>query len=210
MSSLMSSPASSPSFPHGQGFTACSGEYLCRTPSSYYVSQLIYRDIPLPLVTSGSENSGNLRELALNRMKDFGAECRDVRFREVGVTHFFPVIPVAVLRIRADTRDPPQSSTRVSRVVTQRLRRERRLGNVPFVRGPGARHPHWTSSVKKMLGRGDVSPRACAQTWGRRQHEYRAGAPCVWHGCASAWKRPNEVPAPGTQRTYTYVSRCRY
>jgi elongator complex protein 3 len=37
------------------------------------------------LVTSGCENSGNLRELALNRMRDFGAECRDVRFREVGV-----------------------------------------------------------------------------------------------------------------------------
>ncbi len=54
---------------------------------------IICRDIPLPLVTSGSENSGNLRELALNRMKDFGAECRDVRFREVGVTHF-PVISV--------------------------------------------------------------------------------------------------------------------
>lgn len=48
----------------------------------------ICRDIPLPLVTSGCENSGNLRELALNRMKDFGAECRDVRFREVGVSPF--------------------------------------------------------------------------------------------------------------------------
>jgi elongator complex protein 3 len=46
----------------------------------------LYRDIPLPLVTSGCENSGNLRELALNRMKDFGAVCRDVRFREVGVS----------------------------------------------------------------------------------------------------------------------------
>jgi elongator complex protein 3 len=46
------------------------------------------RDIPLPLVSSGCENSGNLRELALNRMKDFGAECRDVRFREVGVRFF--------------------------------------------------------------------------------------------------------------------------
>lgn len=44
-----------------------------------------YSDIPLPLVSSGCDNSGNLRELALNRMKDFGAECRDVRFREVGV-----------------------------------------------------------------------------------------------------------------------------
>lgn len=42
-------------------------------------------DIPMPLVSSGVEN-GNLRELALSRMKDFGAECRDVRFREVGVS----------------------------------------------------------------------------------------------------------------------------
>lgn len=51
-----------------------------------------YRDIPLPLVTSGCENSGNLRELALNRMKDFGAECRDVRFREVGVRLVWPMV----------------------------------------------------------------------------------------------------------------------
>jgi elongator complex protein 3 len=43
-----------------------------------------YRDIPMPLVSSGVEN-GNLRQLALERMKDFGAECRDVRYREVGV-----------------------------------------------------------------------------------------------------------------------------
>ncbi|SRR6266404_1479456 len=59
-----------------------------------------HRDIPLPLVTSGSENSGNLRELALNRMKDFGAECRDVRFREVGVMHFpifFGMLPESAL-----------------------------------------------------------------------------------------------------------------
>lgn len=53
--------------------------------ASHCLTPLFYRDIPLPLVTSGCENSGNLRELALNRMKDFGAECRDVRFREVGV-----------------------------------------------------------------------------------------------------------------------------
>lgn len=49
-------------------------------------TDFLVRDIPLPLVSSGCENSGNLRELALNRMKDFGAECRDVRFREVGVS----------------------------------------------------------------------------------------------------------------------------
>lgn len=45
----------------------------------------VQRDIPMPLVSSGVEN-GNLRELALARMKDFGAECRDVRYREVGVS----------------------------------------------------------------------------------------------------------------------------
>jgi elongator complex protein 3 len=44
----------------------------------------VQRDIPMPLVTSGVEN-GNLRELALSRMKDFGTTCRDVRSREVGM-----------------------------------------------------------------------------------------------------------------------------
>lgn len=33
----------------------------------------VQRDIPMPLVTSGVEH-GNLRELALARMKDFGTE----------------------------------------------------------------------------------------------------------------------------------------
>lgn len=42
------------------------------------------RDIPMPLVSSGVEN-GNLRELALERMKDLGTSCRDVRTREVGI-----------------------------------------------------------------------------------------------------------------------------
>src|SRR3978361_2218876 len=42
------------------------------------------RDSRTPLVTSGVEN-GNLRELALSRMKDFGTTCRDVRTREVGI-----------------------------------------------------------------------------------------------------------------------------
>lgn len=44
----------------------------------------VQRDIPMPLVTSGVEN-GNLRELALARMRDFGVSCRDVRYREVGI-----------------------------------------------------------------------------------------------------------------------------
>jgi elongator complex protein 3 len=45
---------------------------------------IFFRDIPMPLVTAGVEN-GNLRELALQRMKDLGTECRDVRTREVGM-----------------------------------------------------------------------------------------------------------------------------
>lgn len=43
-----------------------------------------HSDIPMPLVSSGVEN-GNLRELALQRMRDFGLKCRDVRNREVGL-----------------------------------------------------------------------------------------------------------------------------
>ncbi|ORZ34809.1 hypothetical protein BCR44DRAFT_115646 [Catenaria anguillulae PL171] len=44
----------------------------------------VQRDIPMPLVTSGVEH-GNLRELALARMKDLGVTSRDVRTREVGI-----------------------------------------------------------------------------------------------------------------------------
>ena len=44
----------------------------------------VQRDIPMPLVSSGVEN-GNLRELALARMKDLGLVCKDVRTREVGI-----------------------------------------------------------------------------------------------------------------------------
>ncbi|KAM9421491.1 elongator complex protein 3-like [Salvelinus alpinus] len=44
----------------------------------------VQRDIPMPLVSSGVEH-GDLRELALARMKDMGTECRDVRTREVGI-----------------------------------------------------------------------------------------------------------------------------
>jgi len=38
----------------------------------------------MPLVTSGVEH-GNLRELALVRLDDWGSKCRDVRTREVGI-----------------------------------------------------------------------------------------------------------------------------
>jgi len=44
----------------------------------------IQRDIPMPLVSSGVEH-GNLRELALARMKDLNIRCKDIRTREVGM-----------------------------------------------------------------------------------------------------------------------------
>lgn len=55
-----------------------------------------------PLVSSGVEN-GNLRELALNRLRDLGAECRDVRNREVGIVDIHKKIrPDQVELIRRD------------------------------------------------------------------------------------------------------------
>lgn len=62
----------------------------------------VQRDIPMPLVTSGVDN-GNLRELALARMKDFGTTSRDVRTREVGIQEIHSKIqPDQVELIRRD------------------------------------------------------------------------------------------------------------
>lgn len=62
----------------------------------------VQRDIPMPLVSSGVEH-GNLRELALARMKDMGTECRDVRTREVGIQEIHhKVRPYQVELVRRD------------------------------------------------------------------------------------------------------------
>ncbi|QOU19009.1 Elongator subunit [Brettanomyces bruxellensis] len=62
----------------------------------------VQRDIPMPLVTSGVEN-GNLRELALARMKDFGTACKDIRTREVGIRDIHSKVkPDQVELIRRD------------------------------------------------------------------------------------------------------------
>ncbi|PIA12775.1 histone acetyltransferase ELP3 [Coemansia reversa NRRL 1564] len=62
----------------------------------------VQRDIPMPLVSSGVEN-GNLRELALQRMRDLGTECRDVRTREVGIVDIHTKVkPDQVELIRRD------------------------------------------------------------------------------------------------------------
>ncbi|KAF7682911.1 Elongator complex protein 3 [Astathelohania contejeani] len=44
----------------------------------------VQRDIPMPLVSSGVEY-GNIREMALAKMKDHNTTCRDIRTREVGM-----------------------------------------------------------------------------------------------------------------------------
>ncbi|KAJ2004704.1 Elongator subunit [Coemansia thaxteri] len=62
----------------------------------------VQRDIPMPLVSSGVEH-GNLRELALQRMRDLGTTCRDVRTREVGIVDIHSrVQPDQIELIRRD------------------------------------------------------------------------------------------------------------
>ncbi|KAK4879564.1 hypothetical protein RN001_007710 [Aquatica leii] len=62
----------------------------------------VQRDIPMPLVSSGVEH-GNLRELALARMRDLELKCRDVRTREVGITEIHhKVRPNDVEYVRRD------------------------------------------------------------------------------------------------------------
>ncbi|KAJ2718762.1 Elongator subunit [Coemansia sp. Benny D115] len=62
----------------------------------------VQRDIPMPLVSSGVEH-GNLRELALQRMRDLGTQCRDVRTREVGIVDIHSKVqPDQVELIRRD------------------------------------------------------------------------------------------------------------
>lgn len=60
----------------------------------------IQRDIPMPLVSSGVEN-GNVRQLALQKMKELNLVCRDVRTREVGikeVNHEFSPKDIELIR----------------------------------------------------------------------------------------------------------------
>ncbi|KAK4337178.1 hypothetical protein RND71_043494 [Anisodus tanguticus] len=62
----------------------------------------VQRDIPMPLVSSGVEH-GNIRELALRRMAEFGAKCKDVRTREVGIQEIHNKLkPYEIELIRRD------------------------------------------------------------------------------------------------------------
>ena len=62
----------------------------------------IQRDIPMPLVSSGVEH-GNLRELALQKMRDWDLPCWDIRSREVGIKQIHnSVTPDQVELVRRD------------------------------------------------------------------------------------------------------------
>lgn len=70
---------------------SCFNFYLFRFINLYYC-----------FYSSGVEH-GNLRELALARMKDLGTECRDVRTREVGIQEIHnKVRPYEIELIRRD------------------------------------------------------------------------------------------------------------
>ncbi|UYI27040.1 elongator complex protein 3 [Encephalitozoon cuniculi] len=62
----------------------------------------VQRDIPMTLVSSGVEH-GNIRELALARMKDYRTRCRDIRTREVGIRNIHEnILPEEVELVRRD------------------------------------------------------------------------------------------------------------
>nr|AJA32470.1 elongator complex protein 3 [Nosema pernyi] len=57
----------------------------------------VQRDIPMTLVSSGVEH-GNIRELALSRMRDYKTSCRDVRTREVGIKSVHKELEIELVR----------------------------------------------------------------------------------------------------------------
>lgn len=62
----------------------------------------IQRDIPMPLVSSGVEH-GNLRELALQKMREQDLHCLDIRTREVGMKQIHQAVtPDQVELVRRD------------------------------------------------------------------------------------------------------------
>ena len=99
----------------------------------------IQRDIPMPLVTSGVEN-GNLRELALRKMKELNLVCRDVRTREVGIKKIHKQLdPKDVELIRRDYYANGSWETFISYEDPHRdtligLLRLRKLGNKRFMK----------------------------------------------------------------------------
>lgn len=93
--------------------------------------------------SSGVEN-GNLRELALARMADYGMVCRDVRTREVGIQEVHNKVRPYEVRVLLMCLVWPNEFlhllicnmvyTRLDRIDSKRLHRQWWLGNIPFLR----------------------------------------------------------------------------
>ena len=74
-------------------FTHLLLSYKCTVVlSSLLLVVISYRDIPMPLVSSGVEH-GNLRELALARMKDLGTKVKIKRLPVPWVDWVLELIP---------------------------------------------------------------------------------------------------------------------
>lgn len=118
----------------------------------------------MPLVSSGVEN-GNLRELALQRMKDFGTVCRDVRNREVGVHEIHhKVRPDEVELIRRDytanggwetflSYEDPEADILVGLLRLRKCSKEGTFRQELLKDGQ-------TSMVRELHGASDAPPRA--------------------------------------------------
>ncbi|KAJ8867534.1 hypothetical protein PR048_031336 [Dryococelus australis] len=131
----------------------------------------VQRDIPMPLehlyivifvhcilciFLCFCVEHGNLRELALARMKDLGTDCRDVRTREVGIQEIHH-------KVRP----------------YERLRGKWRLGNIPFLRRFRARHFGWLAAIEEML-RGNIQVSSPLLRIATKTKTYTSLSSAIW------------------------------
>ena len=70
----------------------------------------------MPLVTSGVDN-GNLRELALKKMKEMNLVCRDVRTREIGIKD----VADKISNLPRDASDRPRTPVTLKKLKIERI-----------------------------------------------------------------------------------------
>lgn len=118
----------------------------------------IQRDIPMPLVSSGVEH-GNLRELALQKMREQDLPCLDIRSREVGMKQIHTdQLPEEVELIRRDYvanggwetflsyEDPVQDIL----IGLLRLRKASPTAWLPEIVGSDEDHPIQSSIIREV------------------------------------------------------------
>jgi len=128
----------------------------------------VQRDIPMPLVSSGVEN-GNLRELALQRMRDFGLACRDIRNREVGLHEIHHKVRVS--QGRSDSAHPPPLELTRSLVTPRSLTSSNLSGAITSLTAGGRR----SCRTRTRSGISSSASFACASA-PRRAHSGRSSS----------------------------------